>query len=387
MRLLLVAPSLSEGGAARVLATLANAWAARGHEVTVVTLSDAAGDGFALADEVDRIGLAVSEASANVLVGAIRNVLRVRALRSVIRRLTPDVAIAFLHRTSVLVLLAALGTAVPVVVSERVDPRHDPLSRSWSLLRRLLYPRAAALVVQTERIADWARKWLSPDRVHVLPNPVVVPGGGEVTTGEGGGSADAMPGGADQDLAVVSVPTPRAVVGMGRLVRQKGFDRLVEAFARCAADHPDWSLVILGDGPERDRLQRLAESYDIAGRVQLPGHIRSPWLRLETADLFVLSSRYEGFPNVLLEAMARGVACVSFDCPTGPAEIVRHDVDGLLVPEGDVSGLAEAMGRLMSDGAMRRKLGQRARIVAERFGVERVVSRWDDVLRGITSES
>lgn len=364
MRLALIAPSLSEGGTARVLCTLADGWVARGQEVTVVTLAGTEEDVFPLDEEVGRIGLEAMAASSNPVAGGLRNLRRLWALRSALRRIGPDVAVAFLHRTAVRTVLAATGTGVPVVVSERADPRHDTLSIPWRVLRRLTYRRASALVVQTEEVAAWAERWLPADRIHVVPNPVR-------------GPADGPRG---HQLPSLSVPTPHAVVGMGRLTHQKGFDLLLEAFARAARERPDWSLVILGQGPEREPLEALAGRLDVADRVRLPGHVRSPWERLETVDLFVLSSRYEGFPNVLLEAMARGIACVSFDCPTGPSEIVRHGEDGLLVPDGDVGALAAAMARLMGDPETRRGLGRRARSVVDRFAVDRVLDRWEEVL-------
>lgn len=364
MRLMLVVPSLSEGGAARVLTTLANAWAARGHEVTVITLAGAEQDAFALDDTVMRVGLEVMASASNPLIGALRNLRRSWALRSALRRIDPDVAVAFLHRTAVRTVIAAAGTGVPVVVSERADPRREPLALAWRALRRIAYRWAAAVVVQTGEVAAWAGRWLPADRVHVVPNPVETPA--------------AAPGRAE--LPTLSVPTAHMVMGMGRLASQKGFDVLIEAFARAARERPDWGLLILGEGPERERLEALAGRLGVADRVRLPGHVASPWERLGSVDLFVLSSRYEGFPNVLLEAMARRIACVSFDCPTGPSEIVRHGEDGLLVPAGDVDALARAMKRLMGNPAARRALGRRARSVVDRFAVDRVLDRWEEVL-------
>lgn len=368
MRLALLAPSLAEGGAARVLCLLAEGWADRGEDVTVLTLAGSDDDFFALPSRVDRIGLEVEGSSAGPVQGAIRNFRRLRALRSALRRIAPDAAVAFLPRTNVLTVLAAVGTGVPVVVSVRADPRRLPLPRPWPLLRRLVFRRAAAVVVQTDAVAVWARRWLPPERVHVVPNPVEAPSSGERSPGP----------------PRIETPTSRVAAGIGRLVPQKGFDLLLEAFARSAEERPAWSLVLLGEGPERRRLEELADRLGVADRVRLPGHVASPWRRLPRVDLFVLSSRYEGFPNVLLEAMARGIACVAFDCPAGPSEILRHGRDGLLVPPEDVGRLAAAMGRLMDDERERRALGERARSVCRRFAPERILDRWEEVLQDAT---
>jgi glycosyltransferase involved in cell wall biosynthesis len=175
-------------------------------------------------------------------------------------------------------------------------------------------------------------------------------------------------------------PSPLAgklVLGAGRLRRQKAFALLITAFAQVAPDHPGWNLLIAGEGPRRPVLEALVRDLGLEGRVSLPGRIRHLGAEMERASIFALSSRFEGFPMVLLEAFAKGLPVVSFDCPTGPRELIDHERDGLLVPNGDVPGLARAIAQLMDDEDARRRYGDAALQKASRYRLDRVGARWE----------
>jgi glycosyltransferase involved in cell wall biosynthesis len=166
---------------------------------------------------------------------------------------------------------------------------------------------------------------------------------------------------------------------MGRLTRAKGYDLLLRAFAECAHKHSAWSLVILGEGEERATLEALVEELGLKDRVTLPGCLRDPSPILRGADLFVMSSYYEGSSNALLEAMACGLAVISTDT-SSVREIIRDGANGILVPPNDVTALASAMDRLMKDREERERFGALAGDVIDRFSVERVMGMWDDLL-------
>jgi GalNAc-alpha-(1->4)-GalNAc-alpha-(1->3)-diNAcBac-PP-undecaprenol alpha-1,4-N-acetyl-D-galactosaminyltransferase len=313
---------------------------------------------FDLDPKVALVPLGLHQPSRRPWEAVLNNLRRVRSLRSAILEGRPDIVISFIDQANVLTLLATVGTAIPVIVAERADPHEQYLGPVWRLLRRITYGRAAGVVTHTHTSLDFFPPKIRR-RGRVIPNPIVAPPLGAIAEGSGQGMR---------------------VVAMGRLSHEKGFDLLLSAFARVAAGFPDWSLEIWGEGPLRVELERQAERLGIAGRVSLPGLTRRADEVFSAASLFVLSSRYEGFGNVLCEAMAAGVAVISFDCPSGPREIIRPGVDGILVPPGDVPALAAAMSRLMRDPEQRRRLATEAVAVRDRFSLERAVAEWEALI-------
>jgi GalNAc-alpha-(1->4)-GalNAc-alpha-(1->3)-diNAcBac-PP-undecaprenol alpha-1,4-N-acetyl-D-galactosaminyltransferase len=169
---------------------------------------------------------------------------------------------------------------------------------------------------------------------------------------------------------------------LGRLTYQKGFERLVRAFARVSPAYPGWDLAIFGHGEDRESLQALAVGLGLEDRIRFPGQVNNPYAVLKAAGIFALSPRFEGFPFALCEAMASGLPVVSMDCPSGPGEMIVDGVNGLLVPDGDVEALAGAMGRLMGDEALRASLGARAVAMTELFALDIVMEKWEALLRG-----
>jgi glycosyltransferase involved in cell wall biosynthesis len=176
--------------------------------------------------------------------------------------------------------------------------------------------------------------------------------------------------------------TGRVVLAAGRLGRQKGFDLLIRAFVRVNAEHPDWELRICGGGPGRAALERLVDDLGLTGTVTFTGPVSALGEAMSEASMFVLSSRFEGFPLVLLEAMSKGLPPVSFDCPTGPGELIDDHRNGILVPAGDVGALARGMIELIEDPVLRRRCGAEATRTAEAYGMDVIGPRWDRFVAG-----
>lgn len=367
MRLTLVISSLGGGGAERVLSLMADYWTAKGWHITLITFDAAENDFFSVPAGVTRIALDLMGDSASAVQALRGNFQRVQRLRQAILRSQPQAVVSFIEKVNILTLCACLGLSVPVIVSERVDPRQHSIGRGWSVLRKLLYPSASAVVVQSESVRSWAQGVFRIRLLRTIPNPVLPPAPRS-----------------QSNQAIVPPPSQPFIAALGRLAAQKGFDVLLQAAAPVLEKHPEWTLLILGEGPERQNLEQLAVQLGISHRVQLPGHVQEPTQLISQADLFVLSSRFEGFPNALLEAMSCGLPVISTDCPSGPGEIIRDGIDGLLVPPEDKEALTAAMDRLMSDKAERVRLASRASDVLTRFGVDGVMRMWEDLLEEVS---
>lgn len=363
MRITLVISRLGSGGADRVMSLMANHWVEHGRKVTLVTLGGEA-DWYGLHPSVKRVRLDLLSSSPHIGRALRNNLERVKRLRRELRRSRPDVAIAFGDATNVLTLIASFGLRIPVIVSERIDPRHHPIGLIWTGLRSLLYPSAKALVVQTDAVRDWAKTVVKEKAIYIIPNPLK-----PVLNGS--------------EFNASRCSDDRTLVAVGRLNRQKGFDLLLRALAKCIEKHAVWSLVILGEGEERGSLEALVAELGLKDKVSLPGRVKEPAQILQRADLFVLASRYEGFPNVLLEAMACGLAVISTDCASGPRAIIRDGLDGVLVPPNSIDALALAMDRLMANEAERQRLGARAVEVVERFSIDKIMKMWDVLITDV----
>jgi len=360
----MVISSLSSGGAERVLVLVARGLTALGHRVSIVTIFGKEDDFYAVPEGVDRVALALGGTTRTALEKTTTNTRRVFGLRRALRQIEPDVVISFMTETNVLALLAGGGKGVPIFVTEHADPAKIGLVWIWKQLSRLVYRRASRLVSVSAAVDD-SFAWLPEAKRAVIPNPISF---AEVEAT----AAEPLP-----------KPWPRTVAAMGRLESEKGFDLLINAFARLADDFPDWGLLILGEGSLLASLESLAAEHGLSGRVRLPGVVENPFPTLKQSDLFVLSSRSEGFGNALVEAMACGLPAIATECWSTPPGLVRHDVDGLLVPAENVDALSAAMAELMGDDDRRRRLASEAVQSVKRFDLDEVAQAWDALLETV----
>ncbi len=355
-RILLVIDSLRGGGAERQISQMANYWARKGWAVTLASWSSSeVPDFYELDPGVTREHLDIwsfARRRERPLVAAMRSIWRLARL---IRRIHPDVVLSFSEASNVLAVAACKATRTRCVVANRQNPDFVmSAKRHWRIPVAIAYANAASVVVQTKAAAQWMKEKFGL-RCEVIPNAL-------------------------RDLLTPSGLRQKTVVCVGRLDEHKGHDILIRAFEKLRDAHRDWRLVIVGDGSMKQSLEALCNELNIREHVEFAGASSNVESWMESAGIFVLPSWHEGFPNVLIEAMAMGAPVISADCPYGPSEIITDNRDGRLVPVGDIEQLAVAMADLIASPAQRQELGLRALDVRSRYRQDAVMALWQDVV-------
>lgn len=397
MHILILVNSLTSGGAERVTVNLSSYLVEKGHKVTVVT-GDSGKDFYTLDSRIERIDLGHLEETVylnrttaylkqftilHIIVKIIRGFMRLPLInrlsqlrilgrtnrfpliRKVIKQQQPDIVLGMITSNSVRAIIASLGLSAKVIATERNFPGRKKASPRWARLRKMCYRFADGHVVQTHKIACWVKKHTRASNITIIPNSVAFP------------IPSFLPVLAPQKVISKEY---KVILAVGKLHEQKGFDLLISAFHRINQYVPGWKLVILGKdmnmGGEQQNLQRQIDELDLNDKVKLPGRAGniSDWYH--RSDIFVLSSRYEGFPNVLLEAMANGCSCISYDCDTGPSEIIINEENGILIPSEDIASLADAMERLAKDEKLRARIAANAIRVREDFSEHKIMGMW-----------
>ncbi len=354
--------SLSGGGAERMVSLLCNGLCERGHEVLLVTQTPPQVGDYPLSAGVERVWIGKDPSRWR----ALRMLQRVLRLRTVLRESEVDVVLGFMTTSALYALLAGVRSPADIVCCERVDPKHQALAGFTGLLRRMLYPRSAVVLTQTSGAAQWFSREIPRANVAVLPNMIDYPLS-EATT--------------EQSPERFIRQDAKLVIGVGRLEQQKGFDQLIAAFSGVVRQLPEAELVILGEGSQRPALQALIDERGLTNQAHLVGNVEEPGSWYRRADVFALTSRFEGFPNVLLEAMAYGCPVVAVDCDFGPADLIEPEVNGVLLTCASVDNISQAIVRLLRDTALAETLGRSAVAVCDLYGQEKILDQWDRTLR------
>lgn len=353
------------GGTIRTVINQANAMAAGGHDVQITSVRRTAADSYFPIDGRVRVlpltGVDDSADDAGSEPGT--EVPRNEARKHIFTRRVEQAVVEFLGGVDADVMVTT-RPALNLLTARYADPRmvrvgqeHLHLGRYSGEISAAIkseYPRLNAIVTLTYRDRDaYRRAFAGSVRVERIPNP----------------------------LHTLDVPhtdhTAKVIATAGRLTSAKGFDLLLQAFEKVIAVHPDWKLCIYGAGRRQKSLRKIIHRRHLYNHAFLMGASRHLDDELARAGIYALSSRFEGFGMVLLEAMNCGLPVVAFDCPVGPAELVEHDYNGMLVPPEDTNALAAALCRLIEDPAMRRRLGDSGLVTAHAYSPESIRTEWE----------
>jgi len=371
MKILLLINSLSGGGAERVVQTLTNYFnGLDDHEVVVVIL-ETLKDAYTLDDGTRKRILRTGPLCRGF--GKILSIpLQAYELARIIKEERPDSSVSFLVRANLVHVVSRwFGNKNPILISERTTSQSRYKSKGLKnyIMRgliRWLYPKATRIIAISNGVKDSLLSFgVCPSRIKVIHNPQPLQVFHEL---------------AAESSSVQMEQDARILVTVGRLVDLKDHVTLINAFAKVREDI-DVRLYIIGDGPNRKKLERLGQTLGLADDIRFLGWQRNPFALLKQADAFVLSSRFEGFGNVIVEAMACGLPVISTDCPSGPHEILEGGETGVLVPVGDVDALAQAITAMLSNRQKLAEYAQKSKSRVKDFDVSRVASEYLEFLK------
>jgi len=352
------------GGAERVVAHLAERMACKKYKVIIlITFSKRGLCHYNINKNVQIVFLGQKKIIQFKIISFLKRFFLARKIFKTNRDAT---IVSFLSTVNIFTILASFGFGMKVIVSERTYPPLAPIGKIYAFLRKFTYPKANLVVMQTQSGANWLKKTIPKAKIKVIPNPAVFP----------------LPKNKPEIAINKHIKkNQKLLLAVGRLSDEKQFDLLINAFSKISNEMANWKLVILGQGFQRNYLTSLIKNLNLVKKVFLPGRAgnMSDWYR--RANLFVLSSKFEGFPNALLEAMTYGCPVVSLDCKTGPRELIKHEVNGILIPPTKKSILFGAkLQQIMKNSFLRKKCAKQAKKIRNKFHFSKVFKMWEDVL-------
>lgn len=353
MHIVIVTRNLSAGGTERVIAQLLTEWCNNGIECSLILLNQ---DPIFYEIPV-RVNLyEIGKLSTKHYWDKLKKYSEVRKL---IKKISPDIVLSMPEEIGIYVIGALLGSKIPVVVSERNNPWVMPNKKTTRIIRKFLYPYADGIIFQTNQAASFFSKKIQNKGI-VLPNPLDSSRIPEPFTGE----------------------RDKVIVGAGRFEPQKNFSLLIAAFKEFYQQHQDYKLVIYGDGRMRKQLEEEIENTGLPmGTITLPGRVTDLPKKINSAAVFVLTSDYEGMPNVLIEAMAMGVPCISTDCPPGgPAQLIKHKENGFLFPVGNKDELINYLNLLTDDLDISNRFSMESIKLKESLDANIICKEWAEYL-------
>ena len=349
MKLYLIIQSMDAGGAQRVLSNLANHWSRLGHDIVLATFTNAESF-YDLDREIKHLKLGLDSKSIKEKKVFFNNIFRINSIKRSIESEEVDVIISFMTNANVLSTISSKLTNVPILISERTN--HKSLrSKIWRVLRRLFYPFSDALIVQSHYDKE---KYSFHKNCTIIHNPLYV------------------------SNQFGDIKKENIILAVGRLEYLKGFDMLIEALSYI--NLKGWRVIILGEGDYRQKLEEQIFKNGLDSFVEMAGNRQDIEKYYKRASIFVLSSRVEGFPNVLIEAMSYGCASIAFDCLTGPRDIIDDKKNGLLIKEESIDELSSAIEYLIDNPTEIDRISHSGKDINNKLAIEKISDKWLSII-------
>ena len=364
--IVIIVSAMNLGGAQRVVSILCDHWSQNGYQVTLISTYTGEKTNHYLVNE--NVSLRYLSDSPYLSRSKLVNLLwKLFQLRKLVKSINPNQVISFLTRVNVASALSLVGLKIPLTICERTWTPFATLHKKFYWLYKILFKNIDRIIVQTDESRTWLHNYFPTIKVNVIPNPTMYP----------------IPFQNEQSIDPNSLLQidRKIILASGRMHKYKQFDLLINAYSSISHKYLDWDLVILGDGEERVDLLQQSLNLGLEKRVHLPGSVGNVSVWYQRADLFVLSSSVEGFPNVLLEAMTYGLPCISFDCDTGPRDMIENGINGILIDPADKEfGITRALIRLIDDENYRKEISTNSILLRDRYSVTSIMKKWDHVL-------
>ncbi|MBU2996744.1 glycosyltransferase family 4 protein [Cellulophaga baltica] len=353
-----VVGSLTAGGAERVISTLSNELIER-YEVSIIQLVKEK-PFYNLNSKIKIFSCREEKKiSSNSIESITNNYYFYKKISSYLKEEKIDIVIGFITSTNILSILASRKAKIPCIISERNNPEiENAPKKKWNFLRNVLYKKANYLVVQTEQIKSFFDKLLEPNNVVILANPLSQ----EIT-----------------EKSLQKNTKENIVLNIGRLTEQKAQHLLINAFSNI--DNNDWKLIIAGEGKLRDKYQKMIDDLGMTDKISLIGKTKNVVGLYQKSKIFVMTSKFEGFPNVLIEAMYMGLAPISTNCPTGPSELINSNENGYLIEIDDQKALENKLIKLIQNENLIQDFGSKAHIAAKPFEATKITSEWEILIK------
>ena len=350
--------AINGGGAERVMVNLASYFSENDYDTILVTSCRDLWE-YQISKKVKRLTLEEREIKQSRIK---RNISRITKLRRMCKEEKPDILISFMEEPNFRAILATRGLPVKTLVSVRNDPNKEYAGKLGAIVSKVILPMADGCVFQTKEAQEWFQKKLQK-KSRIIYNAVK-----------------------EDFYQIERKPNRGEIVTCGRLTEQKNHAVLIAAFAEVVKKHPYATLKIYGEGYLRDELQKQIDALEIQNKVFLMGATSDVGKALQTADLFVLSSDYEGMPNALMEAMAVGMPCLSTDCPCGgPRELIKNEKEGILVPVGNVNEMENAISSILNNRDKLDEMGLNAKCRADFFKPNVILKEWKEYIEFINN--